>query len=110
MNSTTCAITLIGLHTNPSSYNMQLNDKILNEICRKFQPVVIVDSLVDYIPIGRSEQDPATMREVMAGFTKLIISGATAVVLLHHTPKDGEDYRGTTGQPLSQALPLSLQH
>ena len=68
-------VVVIGLHTNPGSLDMELDNKVLEEICRKYRPAIFVDSLVDYIPNGRSEQDPSTMREVMRQFTKLIISG-----------------------------------
>src|SRR4029079_19165944 len=89
-------VVVIGLHTNPGSLDMELDNKVLEEICRKYRPAIFVDSLVDYIPNGRSEQDPSTMREVMRQFTKLIISGAVAVVVLHHKAKDdSSSYRGT---------------
>ena len=102
-------VVVIGLHTNPGSLDMELDNKVLEEICRKYRPAIFMDSLVDYIPNGRSEQDPSTMREVMRQFTKLIISGAVAVVILHHKAKDeGSSYRGTTAIPAATALSASL--
>ena len=74
------------------------NDAQLLELCARIKPVIIVDSLAEFHP-GKKEVDPDDMTQVFQSVRGLITAGAVAVVILHHVPKSGGSYRGTTAIP-----------
>lgn len=76
----------------------ELDDKGLLEICRVVRPVIVIDSLTDF-RMGKKENVPDEMSDLFRIIHALIRAGAVGVIILHHKPKDGADYRGSTGIP-----------
>jgi hypothetical protein len=101
-------VTVVGLHSKPSSWD--IDPEQLRTICQVYQPVIFVDSLIDHVPDGKSESDSVTMHGVFRQFDSWIESGASAVVVLHHKTKTGENYRGTTAIPAAVSTAINVSN
>ncbi len=90
-------IKIAGLFTDPPAPDV--DNKRLLDLCREHKPVVIIDSLTDFLLPGQKENDPDNMTLLLRLIRELISAGAVAVIVLHHKPKNGSAYRGTTAIP-----------
>lgn len=101
-------VTVIGLHSEPSS--LDIGQERLKAICQIYKPVIFIDSLIDYIPDGKSESDSVTMNGILREFHAWIDCGASAVVVLHHKTKTGNNYRGTTAIPAAVSTAINISN
>ena len=82
----------------PGSFDIELNSLALTQYAEKHPGcLIIVDSLVGYLPAGASENDATEIRAFMNLARKLASLGAT-VIFLHHTGKgeSSKEYRGSS--------------
>ncbi len=69
-----------------------LDSPALIELCRKHEPLIIVDSLTKFAGKGVDQFNPGDMSEVLDKMLDLCAAGAT-VLLIHHAKKaDAEKY------------------
>jgi hypothetical protein len=103
-------VRILGLFTDPPA--PEVNDPKLLPLCDQLKPVIIIDSLTDFHP-GLRESDPDDMTECFRQIRNLVISGAAAVIVLHHVPKNGNGkaghYGGSTSIPAAGSNALLVE-
>jgi hypothetical protein len=97
---------ILALFTDPPA--PRFTDSQLLQVCRIIKPVIIVDALTDFRE-GKKENDADDMSELFFSIRALIVAGAVAVIILHHVPKNGGTYRGSTAIPAAVDVAIEIE-
>jgi DNA-binding XRE family transcriptional regulator/5S rRNA maturation endonuclease (ribonuclease M5) len=80
----------------------------LDALVERFKPALLVlDSLTAFWP-GANERKTEDVAPTLYGLKRLAERHGVAILLLHHRPKDGGEYRGTTAIAAAAQLGFTL--